>query len=319
MLRYEKIFDIIPKLLENVAYLDLKFWASDLLTNIKILIIYLFAIILMFLIDQYNPMAQKRKNYLVEMPTLKPKKDPNKLERIFLDPTHLKKIVDKFTQLSISPAEYNRLIDEPFTGMNTFRLILLDFIRRNIILISKHTLCINIDRLDELKAYEHRFIQILLNNMSFREEGIYQTISLVDFINHLVAQHNQISLASNQLEKLISGYTHDVAIRKNANSIKAYFRTQDLIQDLKSDLNFLETAHAILEYYAECHAINPVDLYALASITPLSHDKITIEHFNVAPHQTIDLSRFYYELGYILDISAARIDPSVAPELTFEK
>lgn len=44
-----------------------------------------------------------------------------------------------------------------------------------------------------------------------------------------------------------------------------------------------------------------------------------MDHFNIIKQEKIDLKKFYYEVGYILDISAARIDPDAAIELTLEK
>lgn len=323
----KSVFNCLPKALSKGGFIGFKACLLDIdyesnpVPRILIGILY---VLVIAVFKWNNVKKQQMYGYYNPLINSKSTKGPFDLQKALLDSDRFRNVIDKFTTLNISPAEYNRLIREPQTGMNIFRLVFLDLIRRNIIFINEHTLSINIDRVYLLKHYEHKFIQILLRHMNFRDEGIYQTISLVDFINHLVAQHGQVSLSSAELMELlncdVSGeLLKDEILEKDAKFLKNYYKKQHLIQDIKYDLNFLKTSYDILEHYSKYHNINPADLYALASATPISHDKISMDHFNIIKQEKIDLKKFYYEVGYILDISAARIDPDAAIELTLEK
>ena len=325
LLSNEKILSLPSKALVKMTYLDLKYWLADKIMPYAIIFanicLYLFPLVgLYWTMKVYSETSSIKPKDVETLPLIKNNKSIDIVERMFLDPNHLRNLIDKFIQLNIAPIEYNRLINEPFTGMYAFRLIFLDLIRRNIISINRYTVCINIESLYQLKPYEHKFIQILLTHMDFREDDIYRTISLVDFINHLVAQHSQISLASTKLIELLNyssynEYIKDEALIKDAKFLKSYFNKQNVIQDIKYNLNFLKTSYDILEHYNKYLAINSIDLYVLASSTPLSLDKITIDHFSVIEQEFIDLKRFYYEVAYILDVSAARNDDDAPSEL----
>lgn len=316
---YEDIFDFLGNALNDVAFLDFKFWLSDLVTVIKYLLVFIILIPVLFFIAYFDPLRPHRTyDDLGELDFFRPANKPDRLERIFLDDKRVRGIVEQFSMLNISPAEYNWLINEPLTGMNIFRLVLLDFIRRSIITVNTHTLLINMERMDELKDFERQVLHILLSHMNFSDQGIYQSISLVDFINHLAAKHNQIVLASNELKKMLMVCNRQPSVKKGANAIKAYILTKNVIQDIKYNYQFLTTAQAILDYYGKYQHINLMDLYAMASVTPLSDNNITIDEFNIIYQDRIDLNKFYYELAYILDISAARMSSFSTPNLTFE-
>lgn len=319
----EDIFNGLSHALHHVIFLDFKEWVLPVLSKLFIISLFLLPFLAPYLVHHWTLKMLSHLGHPVDTSiSYIPKfdREPVGIERVFLDQDRYRKIIDRFTQLGISPVEYHILIDQPLTSMNIFRLVFLDLIRRNIILINPSALLINTDRQDELKSYENHVIQILLTNMNFSNQGLCYSISLSGFIHSFRIKHHQITCASTELKTLVGYFTNkeDHSIKKDALFLKHYFRKQYALQDLQYNINFLKTSYDIFEHYQKHHFINAADLYALASVTPVSHDEVPIETFSHGLSDTIELNKFFYETGYILDVSAAHMDNSASFKLTYE-
>lgn len=223
-----------------------------------------------------------------------------KLKKAAKDPVKIKLIIDKFMQLDITPIEYNRILGEPFTQMNAFRLVFLELIRKAVISIDKDSLYIDVTKLDDLKEYEREFIQGLFSHMPFSSENEKRGILLADFFKDFTLSYKQLSRLMSTVRKMLKVSKEHKALKEDAAILRAY-----LIRNSKM---YSLSIYDIFQYYKRNHTIGLEALYYLASHTPITHSKVSTRFFKDARNRVLDLDGFYREISYILDTFAAKYD-----------
>ncbi len=205
---------------------------------------------------------------------------------------------DQFEQLTITPIEYNRMLKEPCTNMNIFRLIFLDLMRRKILYINENMLYIDTEKFHELKKYERQFIDILIRFINFDTYDNKIGISLTEFINSLLDKHKQILLAVKKVIKIRKVPKKNRSLYQDAYMLKAHFNSYAM--------NYTKSTSDIFEYHKRNHAIDLKVLYCLASSTPITYKKPTYKSLKGIHFKAIDPDDFYAQLAFVLDNFSAK-------------
>lgn len=219
-------------------------------------------------------------------------------ERLANDPDKVKSILNRFMTLNVTPIEYNLFLGEHFTGMNAFRLIYLDLIRKSIISIDDSSLYIDMGTMNNLKDYERKLIEILVNNMPFNTNYQTKSILLSKFFSNFTANYRQLSRLMGSLEKMLKVAPIDGSLKEDAAILKAYLNKHSTV--------YSHSTYDIFKYYDFNRTIDLMVLYYLASSTPTRHSKVDSKYFPLLNQHVSNAQGFYYEFAYILDTSAPK-------------
>lgn len=219
-------------------------------------------------------------------------------DRLASDSDRIKSILNRFMNLNITPIEYNLLLGEYYTGMNAFRLIFLDLIRKSIISIDDTSLYIDMTNTDYLKDYERKIIEILISNMPFITNYQTKSILLSKFFSNFTANYRQLSRLMGSLEKMLRVGPIDSSLREDATILRAYLN--------KHSVMYSHSTYDIFKSYDFNRTIDLLGLYYLASITPISHSKVDSQYFPLLNQHVSNSQGFYYEFAYILDATAPK-------------
>lgn len=230
--------------------------------------------------------------------TLKEKTRYKKLKNLAKDPQRVQAIWNRFVNLYITPMEYNTILGEPFTEMNSFRLILLELIRRVIIFTDFNYLHIDMTKWNYLKDYEQKFIEVLLQTIPFENRDLRRSILLSEFFNEVISKNKDISRLMSDIEQTLKKIPHtkDKALKDEAITLKVYLKN--------NSTNFPASTFEVFQYYENNRSIDLIALYYIASSTPKTTS--TQDLSQVPPIQNNNRYEFYQSIALFLDVAAAK-------------